>query len=192
MFDLVNRSYILRKLYLYGIRYKFDWIRSCLTGRVHFTDFGDSYSRVFSIERVVPQGSISGPLLFFIFINDLFSSYQLLKFCTYAEDTSLLCSSKNIYEVIGKLNIELSKINRLFVVNQLIKNNSQNKCMVFNRSNKLAPTFLPSIHLSNVSINRVCSFKFLGVVLDVNLKFKEHVLDVTIIFIKTHSSQLSY
>ena len=179
-FDLVNRSYLLRKLYLYGVRdIENYWIRSYLTGRVQFTNIGDSCSSVLPVERGVPQGSIFGPLLFLIFINDLCNSSQFLKFCMYADDTSLLCSSKNIYELIGKVNIELGKINSWFVANQLIINESKTKFMVFHRSKKLVPTVLPPIYINNASINRVYSFKFLGVVLDVNLKFKDHVLNVT-------------
>ena len=98
-------------MYLYRVRdTENDWIRSYLTERVQFTKVGDSCSSVLPVEKGVPQGSIFGPLLFFIFINVLCNSSQFLKFCMYADDTSLLCSSKTIYELIGKVNIESGKI----------------------------------------------------------------------------------
>ena len=68
---------------------------------------------------------------------------------------------------------------RCFVVNQLIINEIKTKFMVFHRRNKLVTTVLPSIHINNSSINRFYSFTFLGVILDVHFKFKDHVLKVT-------------
>ena len=129
-----------------------------------------------SIERGLPRGRILDPLLFLVFIKDLCNSSQFLKLCMYAEDTRLLCSSKNIHELIGKVNIEIVKNNRLFVANQLFVNESKTKFMVFHRSNMLVPTVLPPIYINNTSINRVLSLKFLWLVLYVNLKFKEQVL----------------
>ena len=105
-FDLVKRSYLLRNLCLYGVRdLENYWIWSYLTDRVKFTNIGDSCSSVPSNERGVPQGSIFSPLLFLIFIYDLCKSSH---------------HQKNIYELIGKVNIELGKNNIWFVANQLI------------------------------------------------------------------------
>ena len=95
------------ELYLYEVGdIENDWIISYLTDRVQFTNIGDSCSSVFSIERDAHQDSIFGPLLFLIFINDLCNSYQFLKFCMYAEDTSLLCLSKHICQLICEVIIE--------------------------------------------------------------------------------------
>ena len=95
----------------------------------------------------------------------------------YADDTSLLCSSKNIYENIGKLKIELGKIKGWLVAKQLILNESKNKFVVFHRSIKLVRTVLPPIYINKASDNGVYSLKFLGVVLDVNLNFIDHAID---------------
>ena len=67
-----------------------------------------------------------------------------------ADDTSLLCSSKNIYKLIGKVKIELGKINSLFVANQLIINGSKTKCMVFHRNNELVPTIFPPVYIKRI------------------------------------------
>ena len=72
--------------------------------------------------------------------------------CMYADDTSLICSSKNIYELIGTVNIELCLINGWLVANQLILNESKTKFTVFNHNNKLVPTVLPPIQINNTSI----------------------------------------
>ena len=109
---LVNMSYLLRNLFLYWIWYIGNyWIRSYLTGRVKFTNIDDSCSSVLSIERGGNQGRVLVPFLFLIFIYDLCKSSEFLNFYFYADESRLLCSSKNIYELIGKLNFELVKIN---------------------------------------------------------------------------------
>ena len=97
----------------------------------------------------------------------------------YADDISLLFSSKNIFELIGKVNTDLGKINSWFVANQLIVNESKTKFMVFHRSIMLVPVVLPQICINNAFIKRECQFKILGAELDVNVKFKDHVLNVT-------------
>ena len=74
---------------------------------------------------------------------------------------------KNIYELIGKVNIELGKIIIRFVANQLIINESRTKYIVFHRSNKLVPAVLPPVYINIASIKRLYSFNFLGVFLDV-------------------------
>ena len=134
----------------------------------------------FPSEKFVPQVYIFGPLIFLNFMSDLCSSSQFLKLCKYAEDTGILCSSKNLYELIGKVNVNSGKINIWFVANQLIIINERKlKSMVFHRSNKLNQNVFPPIDIDNASINSADLFKFLWLVFEVNLKFKDHALNVT-------------
>ena len=145
-FDLVNKSYLLHKLYLYGVRdTENDCSRSFLTVGVQFSNNGDRCLSRFSIERGVHLGSIFVSLIFLVFTNDLYNSSQFIKFRMHADDTSILCSSKNVYKPTVKVYIEWGKINSWFVANQLIKNESKTKFIVFHRCNKLVPTFLPPI-----------------------------------------------
>ena len=164
----------MRNLYLYGLRdNKMVWITRYLAGRLQFNNIGDSCSTVPRIERGIPQGRFLGPLLFLIFLNDLCKWSQTLKLCIYADDTSLLDSQKkNMYELIDRQSIGLIKISHWFVANQLSFNESKTKFMVYHRSNKLNLTVPAPIRIGNASINRVYSFTFLEIVLDVNMKFK--------------------
>ena len=120
--------YLLRKLYLNRVLdIENDWVRNYFSVTVKFTKIHDSCSSVLSIEKGVSQVRIFGPPIFLIIINDLCNSHQYLKLCVYADDTSLICSSKNIYELIGKINIELGKIKSLFVANHLTINEIKTK-----------------------------------------------------------------
>ena len=108
---IVNKSYLSHELYLYGIQD----IRRFLRGRGKLTNIGDSWSSSLFNKRGIPQGSIFGLLLFLIFISNLCNSSQSFKCCMYADDTSLLCSSINIYEHFVEVNIDLGKINLCLV-----------------------------------------------------------------------------
>ena len=77
------------------------------------------------------------------------------------------------------MNIDLVKVNRWFDANQLIINESKTKFMVFYRNNKLVPTVLRPIYIHIAFIGRVYPFKTLEMVLHVNLKFKDHVFNIT-------------
>ena len=97
-FDPENILYILRKIFLYGIRdIDNDWTRNYLTARVKFSNLGDSCSSVLPIQMGVPWGSILGALIFLIFKKVVCDSSEFLKFCLNANDSSLLYSSYETY-----------------------------------------------------------------------------------------------
>ena len=84
---------LLDKLYHYGIRGSvLDWFKSFLTNRTHYVDINGSKSEPYTPTMGVPQGSILGPVLFLIYINDLRNSSNTLSFSIFADDTSLLLS----------------------------------------------------------------------------------------------------
>ena len=86
-FDTVHHSTLLEKLYHYGIRgVSLDWFKSYLSGRKHFVNIDNHSSDLCNIVYSVPQGSILGPTLFNIYINDIVHSTRKLRFMLYADD----------------------------------------------------------------------------------------------------------
>ena len=96
VFDTVNHQILLSKLENYGIRGPAkEWFESYLKNRHQIVKIGDTLSDKMQIVCGVPQGSILGPILFLLYINDIKNSSKILKFFLYADDTSTLLISKS-------------------------------------------------------------------------------------------------
>jgi retron-type reverse transcriptase len=109
-FDTINHDILLFKLRHYGIRgLAYDWIKSYLIDRKQFVSLDDIYSETKSISCGVPQGSILGPLLFLIYINDIENTSKKLKFVLFADDTNIFYSDNNINNLKSNLELELEK-----------------------------------------------------------------------------------
>ena len=125
----------------------------------------------------VRQGSILGPLLFLIFINDLCHSTLLLETILFADDTNLFYSHNNVKELFRTMNAELSHLNDWFCANKLSLNTDKTKYVLFHKAKSKGnlPLVLPDLFINNVKIKSENSLKFLGVMIDENLTWKTYV-----------------
>ena len=131
-FDTVNHQILLSKLYYYGLRgCVMNWFASYLAGRKQLTEFNGSRSMFSDVTCGVPQGSILGPLLFIIYINDLHNSSSILTFLLFADDTNVFVSGKNLKELIININRELTNVDIWFRANKLSSNIEKTNFMLF-------------------------------------------------------------
>ena len=173
-FDTINHDILLNKLYHYGFRgNSYKWFCSYLSDRYQLVDYYGHRSCETLIDTGVPQGSVLGPLLFTIYVNDFFKCSQVFKSILYADDTTLLYSHKDFKLLIEHVNNELVNISNWTKSNKLSINLNKTKYMII--SNKYFDTNDCQVVLDDEVIERVRNFKFLGVIVDENLNFKDHI-----------------
>jgi len=174
-FDTVNHNILLSKLYHYGIRgIPYEWFKNYLTNRHQYVYLNNTKSDRLPIACGVPQGSILGPLLFLIYINDLNIVTKLLTFIMFADDTNIFISGKNLTDISSIVNTELQTISSWFSANLLSLNIKKTNYILF--SNKVIGDV--SILIGKEIITRVFETKFLGVLIQANLKWNAHVNSV--------------
>ena len=173
-FDTIDHYLLLAKLKAYG----FDdsalkLLKSYLSDRYQRCEIGNSYSDWSQMKTGVPQGSILGPLLFNIFINDIFYFVHSSNICNYADDNTIYSCDKNYDEVVRCLQLDFSNLKKWFYDNFLVLNPGKCHFMTLGTKN-ISPDF---IH-NGIIIKHNTSQKLLGVIIDENLNFKEHIGEV--------------
>ena len=163
-FDTVNHEILLKKLEYYGIKgTSYNWFQSCLCGRMQFTQIKDSESSLKTISHGVPQGSVLGPLLFIIFINDMHNSIELSKMHHYADDTNLLPTDNSLKKINKYVNHDLSLLCHWLRANKLSLNTSKTEIIIFRPKNKQINKKL-NFRISAQKIDICNKVQYLGVV----------------------------
>ena len=184
-FDTIDHHNWLNELDHYGIRgHCFNWVFSYLTNRKQLVQFTSACSQPEPIVCGISQGSILGPLLFIIYINDLPNASNLLKTFLFSDDTSYFYSHKDPNQLIRVMNCELSKISEWLKVNKLPLNVAKTNYILF-RPRQKRITVSDTIALDNIAVQQVEVTKFLGVLLDQHLSWKYHTNHVAIKVSKT-------
>ena len=168
-FDSVNHEILLTKLEHYGIRgIILDWFKSYLSDRKQYVSVNESNSSCLNVNCGVPQGSVLGPLLFLIYINDLPLSSSKLAFYLFADDTSIYCESDDIHHLQRIVKTELKKVKTWLDVNRLSLNMDKTNFVIL-KSPQHYFTEVINIKIGKLSIKQTKYVKFLGVLLDENL-----------------------
>jgi len=172
-FDTVDHGILMSKLDHLGVRGLMnDWLRSYLSGRTQRVLIEESVSSQLGVARGVPQGSVLGPILFLVYINDMHRCCGRLKMVHFADDTTAVCVSNDTRELVEVVNSELVNIKEWVDTNRLSLNIGKTNYIVL--SDAAIPDLYPVV-ISDSVVERVSSCKFLGVYFDQNLNFKIHV-----------------
>ena len=140
-FDTINHTLLLKKLDHYGIRgLPLAWFKSYLENRKHYIEYKKHTSRTCKIECGVPQGSIVGPLLFLLYINDLPNIIKNAKTILYADDTTIYVSGKNLGNLREIINSEISILSDWFRANKLSLNEGKTNYMHVHDIYKFEPS----------------------------------------------------
>ena len=131
-FDTVNHTILLKMLEYYGVRGNvLNWFSSYLCNRKQYVSVNGATSDQLTITCGVPQGSVLGPLLFLIYINDLPTVSRLLSFCLFADDTNIYFSSSDLLTLQKVMNTELKKVKKWLDANQLALNIEKTNFVIF-------------------------------------------------------------
>ena len=178
-FDTVDHNILISKLEHYGVRgTPLRWFESYLSNRQQYVEFNGVRSESCEIKCGVPQGSILGPLLFLLYINDLCNVSKVVDFILFADDTNIFFSHKDFNLLPGILNSEMLKLTHWCRANKLSINFKKSNFMVF-RPPQRRQTLDISMQIDNNAIKRVKETVFLGVILDEHLSCKPHILSVS-------------
>lgn len=174
-FDLVDHAFLINKLEKYGFRGRLgDWLLSYLSDRKQIVDIDGTRSNVLEVTCGVPQGSILGPLLFIVFVNDLPDNVNCTDLTMFADDNSYLSTHLRVPDLVSDTQEKLNSFVLWFTDNKLLINASKTVFMLF--SPKSANTMESQlIKINNKSIEQVHSTKFLGVHIDSTLNWEIHI-----------------
>ena len=164
-FDSISHQILLDKLHKIGIRGNIHCLlKSYLMSRSQYVIYNGAKSEVKFVETGVPQGSILGPLLFILFMNDFSRSSTLLFSILFADDTSVFLEGTEYSKLIKTLNSELENVTKWLNANRLTVNMKKTHCMIFHRA-KLKTTG-QDVVMQNSALTCVTTTKFLGVIID--------------------------
>ena len=173
-FDTVNHDILIAKLHHYGIRGKaLDWFTSYLTNRSQYVSILGFESTTRPIKHGVPQGSVLGPLLFLIYINDLHRAIRHSQVYHFADDTNLLKTSRSPQKLQKHLNIDLKLLYKWLLANKISLNCAKTELIIFHKPGFKVP-FVFKIKMHGLRLRLSDSIKYLGVYLDSTLSGGHH------------------
>ena len=178
-FDTVNHRILLEKLHHLGIRgIPNKLLESYLTNRHQYVQINDSKSSLRPITCGVPQGSVLGPLLFILYINDLVNACSTGRIRIFADDTAVYFVCSNIHELIQLVTEIMEHLDIWFSANLLTLNTDKSYFCIFRTTQNHINNLPDEIIFNDKSIKRASSIKYLGITLDEFLNWNEHVTNI--------------
>ena len=184
-FDCLDHNILLSKLKFYGLNDNaIKLLKNYLSDRNQYVQLGNTKSQLHGISRGIPQGSVMGPLLFNIVINDLNAATKKFDLIMYADDTTLISTLETFgntnrpTEIENNISDEISKITTWLHSNKLKLNASKSKFMIFFKHPKIIPKL--NIWANGNQIDEVQEFNFLGITIDQNITWTPHIRKISI------------
>jgi hypothetical protein len=175
-FDTLDHQILMQKLNFYGVQgTELLWFKSYLFNRFQYVELDSIKSSLAKLNTGVPQGSILGPLLFLIYMNDLTYSSDAFKFILYADDTTLYTSLTSRDDGSMQISADVAKIYDWLATNKLSLNIDKTKYMIFHAPNKKINNNIVKISINNTEIERVNDFNFLGIHFNEHMSWKTHI-----------------
>ena len=153
-FDTVDLQILLEKLEFYGIRgIPQTWIKSYLSNRQQFVNINNCKSSYKKISCGVHQVSVLGPLLFLIYINDIFNCSNHIAFILFADDTNIFAKHKDVKHLMDMINIELKHVASWLAANKLTLHPNETKFILFHPTRKKINLHDINLHINGINID---------------------------------------
>ena len=179
-FDTLDHGILSRKLHCYGVRgVALNWFNDYLSCRKQYVSYESVESSLLPIKCGVPQGSILGPLLFLLYVNDISNSTTSLQYILFADDTNVFSSNSDFQSLQRILNTELPKLSTWFKSNKLSLNLKKTNFIHFQSRKNKNDNPQPEIIIDGEHLEKKESTKFLGTVINENLRWSDHVLYIS-------------
>ena len=176
-FDVVDHDILLNKLEYCGFRGHVNvFLKNYLLDRKVKTRINNTVSSVRNVRFGVPQGSVLGPLFFIIFINDIsniFNNDDNINLNIYADDTSLSIFANSNEELSSNMQLYLDRLCHWFNINKLKLNIEKTKILPYFNTK-----IINNINLNNANIEIADRYTFLGIILDSNLRYSFHIINL--------------
>ena len=175
-FDTIDHTILLDKLCRYGVRgVTLNWFKHYLNDRKQFVSYNNTTSVSMKVTCGVPQGSILGPLLFILYVNDITKVSNIFKINLFADDTSLIHTHDNFEYLIKDTNDELIRISTWLATNKLVLNINKTNYMIFTSRGKSYNKNVTNIKIDGNNIQQVNKTKFLGIIIEEHLNWATHI-----------------
>ncbi len=175
-FDTISHPILHRKLEGYGVRAgELEWFDNYLVGRKQRVCIAAVQSAWSDIRRGVPQGSILGPLLFTLYVNDLPWAVMQGKVKQYADDTTMYCASDSSNDLSNSLNEDLPGVASWVERNGLKLNEAKTQMLLLSRKKRAKELDDVVVKLKGQQVTRSDKVKYLGVWVDDGLNWREHI-----------------